>query len=174
MSKHRKHKRDYERYEEQPGFNQGNGNFNNLAGILGNIDINQITSLLNATGILGNNLNGFLGEEKVSNEGGSKDSLLNNIDITQLISQANELNSMINNSNEIIDEEQIEVQSSNRSKNGKERRNSSNNINNYSIPTGALNGDPITTLLNAIKPLVAQDKASILEKIMELYIQGKL
>ena len=173
MSKHKRRKTGQERNEDltESNYQGGNmdsfgGSMNNLAGILGNIDINQITSLLNASGILGNKGNTLLNEDKIKDTGReAKEGILNNLDISQLLSQANELNSIINMNN-YEDLEYEEEDSKHRTKQTYDREN--NNTNTQQI------GDPIVALLNVIKSLVTPDKAEIIDSIVGLYNQGKL
>ncbi|QGU94259.1 hypothetical protein GOM49_03245 [Clostridium bovifaecis] len=164
MAKHRKHKRDYNTsYDE---VNPGSGmNLNNLSSILGNIDINQIASLLNATGILGN-----LAPNQVSEDGSDTNQResdltgLNNIDFAQLLSQASNLNNMIMNNNEAASERS-------REKHGKGKGNKEGEERYTQQP---ITDDSVVMLLNAIKPMVNPERAQIIDKIVELYIQGKI
>lgn len=166
MAKHRKHKRDYDTNYEQ--VSPGNGiNLNNLSSILGNIDINQIASLLNATGILGNSGAGQ-SEENGLNANQRENSLLglNNIDFGQLLSQANVVNSMIMSNNEDNSNENRERHSKSKSSKYKEEE--------IRIEPMQESNDPVVVLLNAIKPMIAPDRALIIEKIVDLYVQGKI
>lgn len=162
MSKHRKH-RDYKNYDDL-GSNNGSDNFGGLSSLLGNIDINQIASLLSSTGIL-NGLN----SSNSNNNGEEKESITNilsNVDLGQLLSQATNLNSMIND-NEIREEEHVDRRS--RGKGSRERE----NIQLQGIGE-TQSGDSIVVLLNAIRPLVAPDKSEIIGRIVDLYVQGKI
>lgn len=168
MSKSRKHRRDNRDYDEINEFSNTNPGLGNLTSILGNIDINQITSLLNSTGIL-NNLsnNNSVNEDKSNGEQReSNGNLLNNIDIGQLLSQANALNNMIVNGNEPSVEEHRERHS--KSKPNKEKNYNQQQSFNQNKQ------DSITGLLNAVKHLVTPDKAEIIDRIIELYVQGKI
>jgi len=178
MSKHKRRKTGQERNEDltESNYQGGNmdsfgGSMNNLAGILGNIDINQITSLLNASGILGNKGNTLLNEDKIKDTGReAKEGILNNLDISQLLSQANELNSIINmNNNNNNDDNDLEYEEENSKHKTKQKYNrENNNINTQQ------SGDSIVNLLNVIKSLVTPDKAEIIDRIVGLYIQGKI
>lgn len=173
MSKHKKRKTGQERSDcgndgscQYGNGNNFGGNIGNLAGILGNIDINQITSLLNASGILGNKGTTSLNEEKIKDSGReAKENILNNLDISQLLSQANELNGIINMNN-YEDLEYEEEDSKHKTKQTYDREN--DNTNTQQI------GDPIVALLNVLKALVTPDKAQIIDKIVGLYIEGKI
>lgn len=176
MSKGRKHRKDNRNYDEMNEFNNMNPGLSNLASILGNIDINQITSLLNSTGIL-NSLsnNNSVNEDKSNGEQKeSSGNLLDNIDLGQLISQANTLNSMIvngnSNSNGNVNEPSGEER---RERHGKNKSNKERNYNQQQ-PLNQNKQDSVTGLLNAIKHLVTPDKAEIIDKIIELYVQGKI
>lgn len=174
MSKHKRRKTGQEindygnenscQYGGNP--NSFGGSINNLAGILGNIDINQITSLLSASGILGNKANTSLNEDKIKDIGReSKEGILNNLDISQLLNQANELNSIINMNN-YEDSEYEEENSKHKTKQKHDRENQ--NINTQQ------NGDSIVALLNVLKSLVTPDKAQIIDRIVGMYIEGKI
>jgi hypothetical protein len=168
MGKHKKHRSKYSRnYDE---VNEGNDlNVNNLSSILGNIDINQIASLLNTTGILDN----FAGNQadqdvssaaqRESNADGS-----NGIDFLQLLNQANNLNSMIVNNEENANEK-------GRNKHGKDKGNKGREMKeNYMEGSPQGTDDAVVMLLNAIKPMVNMERAQIIDKIVDLYIQGKI
>ncbi|MFU0824685.1 hypothetical protein [Clostridium sp.] len=166
MGKHRKHRSKYSKnYDE---VSAGNGlNVNNLSSILGNIDINQIASLLNTTGIL-DNFAGNQGNQDVSDTAQREINAdgVNGIDFLKLINQASNLNNMIMNNEENIDE---------KDRNEHDKENKRREIEeNYveGSPTGT--DDAVVMLLNAIKPMVNIEKAQILDKIIDLYIQGKI
>lgn len=164
MAKHRKHKGDYNtNYDE---VNPGSGiNLNNLSSILGNIDINQIASLLNATGILGNLTSNQVSEDGSNiNQRESDLTGLNNIDFAQLLSQANSLNNMIMNNSEAVNERS-------REKHGKGKGNKDGEERSVQQP---VTDDSVVMLLNAIKPMVNPERAQIIDRILELYIQGKI
>lgn len=164
MSRHRKH-RDYRNYDDLGNSNYGSENFGSISSLLGNIDINQIASLLSSSGIL-NNLN----SSNNTTEGQQKESIANilsNVDIGQLLSQASSLNNMMNNS-EVLEEEPRERHS--KSKNQKER----NNVQRQSQQPQVQSQDSIVVLLNAIKPLVTPDRGEIINRIIDLYVQGKI
>ncbi|KOA18212.1 hypothetical protein CLHOM_30900 [Clostridium homopropionicum DSM 5847] len=173
MSKHKRRKTGEGRNDCVSGTNcqcengsSFDGNMNNLAGILGNIDINQITSLLNASGILGNKGNTSINEDKIKDIGGEvKEGILNNLDISQLLSQANELNSIINMNN-YKDLEYEEEDSKHKTKQKYDRENDNTNT--------QQSGDSIVALLNVLKSLVTPDKAQIIDRIVGLYIEGKI
>lgn len=167
MSKHRRHSRDYANYDDLGNMNTGIGNLGSISSLLGNIDINQIASLLSSSGIL-NGLN----NPNSNTEGEQKEGLqniLNNIDIGQILSQATNLNNMMNSNinNEVQEEEPRERHSKSRPQ--KER----NSIQ-QQAHTQTQSQDSITVLLNAIKPLVTPERAEIINRIIELYIQGKI
>ena len=168
MGKHRKHKSKYSKnYDEVNG--GSDLNVNNLSSILGNIDINQIASLLNRTGIL-DNFAGNQADQDVSNTAQREINTdgINGIDFLQLLNQANNLNNMIMNNEENIDEKD-------RNKHSKDKENKGKEIEeNYMDGLPQITDDPVVMLLKAIKPMVNIEKAQILDKIIDLYIQGKI
>ncbi|KGM95858.1 hypothetical protein Z968_08155 [Clostridium novyi A str. 4552] len=221
MSKHRRSKKysgsydeineynDY-RYDDQYGnqYNNGEGDsvFNKLSSILGNIDINQITSLLNALGVISNSSGKSAEESDEKNNKKESNNLYDSdINIFELVSQAKAVNDMIMNDNaEIYNDENNqsdneesnnkylelkEEENNKRSKHGKKksRKNeenkkeeerekiSYNNTENmHEEDLKEHSNDPIVALLSAMQSLVMEDKAKIINKILELYIDGKI
>lgn len=166
MSKHRKHKREYRDYGEYDDISVGNNNFdiNSIASMLGNIDINQVASLLNVLGGFNNqaenNLNnseGFEGQkEAIKNQ-------LQEINIGELMNEAANINNTINNSL-MKNVEHEEKRKESKSKSKRKR--------NTEVIEG--NEDEIITLLNSIKSLVNEEKSQKLDKIIKIYIEGKV
>lgn len=168
MSKHRKHKREYRDYGEYDDISAGNNNFdiNSIASMLGNIDINQVASLLNILGGFNNqsenNLNnseGFEGQKEATKN------QLQDINIGELMNEAANINNAINNSlMQNVEREEKRKESKSKSKSKRKR--------NTEVIEG--NEDEIITLLNSIKSLVSEEKTQKLDKIINMYIEGKV
>ncbi|WP_242846048.1 hypothetical protein [Clostridium novyi] len=220
VSKHRKSKKYSRSYDEineynDYGYNDEYGNqymngendsvFNKLSSILGNIDINQITSLLNVLGVIGKTSGKSVAKNDEENSNKESDnSYDSDINIFELVSQAKAVNDMIMNenaeiyndennkvNNEEVDNEYLEVKEDNnkRSKHGKkkshkneeskreeekEKVNYDNSENIYENNLKEHSDDPIVVLLSAMQSLVVEDKARIINKILELYVDGKI
>ena len=221
MSKHRKSKKYSRSYDEineynDYGYNDEYGNqymngendsvFNKLSSILGNIDMNQITSLLNVLGVIGKTSGKSVAKNDQANSGKESDnSYDSDINIFELVSQAKAVNDMIMNENaeiyndennkvndEEVDSKYLEVKEENnkRSKHGKkkshkneeskreeeekEKINYDNSENMYQNNFKEYSDDPIVVLLSAMQSLVVEDKARIINKILELYVDGKI
>nr|WP_307897659.1 hypothetical protein [Clostridium botulinum] len=110
MSKHRRHKEYAGRYDdlnEYNGYNdpnaytgyENNNVLNKLSSILGNIDINQITSLLNAIGTFNKGDNSTNVDNSKESKKESDDSYNSDINLFDLVSQAKAVNDMIMNDN---------------------------------------------------------------------------
>lgn len=221
MSKHRKSKKYSTSYDEineynDYGYNDEYGNqyinsendsvFNKLSSILGNIDINQITSLLNVLGVIGKSSSKSVEKDnKENNKKESSNSYDSDINIFELVSQAKAVNDMIMNENaEIYNDENDKVndeksdnqyfevnneENIKRSKHGKKKSHKNeeskreeekekisyeNNQSVYEKNLKEYSDDPIVVLLSAMQSLVVEDKAKIINKILELYIDDKI
>lgn len=166
MGKHRKHKKNYDVEYVDSNYDDGM-NTNNLSSILGNIDINQIASLLSSAGIISND--SANNEDSSIDKGESNQAESNNIDIVGLLNKANNLNNMIMRDNLNLSEEFDDREDKRRTHNkSHDKRDDDKNTQLESFD------DSVVSLLKAIKPLVYPDKAQIIDKIIELYIQGKI
>nr|WP_307905976.1 hypothetical protein [Clostridium botulinum] len=109
MAKHRRHKEYTGRYDDlndYTGYNDPNAYtgydnnvLNKLSSILGNIDINQITSLLNAIGTFNKSDSSTNMDNSKESKKESDDSYNSDINLFELVSQAKAVNDMIMNEN---------------------------------------------------------------------------
>ncbi|AEB76793.1 hypothetical protein [Clostridium botulinum] len=210
MAKHRRHKEYTGRYDEfndYTGYNDPNGYtgydnnvLNKLSSILGNIDINQITSLLNAIGTFNKSDNSTNMDNSTESKKESDDSYNSDINLFELVSQAKAVNDMIMNENAGIynneenesdnkesdnreldeeNEDERNKHSKKKSRKDKEsRKEPKETINQFkqdSIKnTQEQSNDPVVTLLRAMQPLIVSDKAEIINKMLKLYMEGKI
>lgn len=162
MSKHKKHKREYRDYGDYEDISVGNNNFdiNSIASMLGNIDINQVASLLNVLGGFNNQSENNLNNSEVLE--GQQDNIKNqlqDINIGELFNEAANIN---NNLMKNVEHEERRKES--KSKNKRKRN----------IEVIEENEDEIITLLNSIKLLVNEEKSQKLDKIINIYKDGKV
>lgn len=207
MSKHRRNKEytgSYDNFNGYTGYNDANAYngydnnsvINKLSSILGNIDINQITSLLNAIGTL-NKSDASNDADLKKGKTDNGDPYNSDINLFELVSQAKAVNDMIMNDNAEVyqdkeasysdknyEENLEEVNVDERNKHGKKK--SRKNRDNKKEQNDTINedrqdgikyvksDDPIINLLNAMQPLIVPDKAEIIDKIAKLYMEGKI
>ncbi|KEI09225.1 hypothetical protein Z957_04685 [Clostridium sp. K25] len=206
MSKHRRHKEYAGRYDdlnEYNGYNdpnaytgyENNNVLNKLSSILGNIDINQITSLLNAIGTFNKGDNSTNVDNSKESKKESDDSYNSDINLFDLVSQAKAVNDMIMNDNAEVykneenqsynremneeNEDEKNKHSKKRSRKDKEsRKEQKETINEFKEDsmknTQEESNDPVVTLLRSMQPLIVPDKAEIINKMLKLYMEGKI
>ncbi|MCY6369660.1 hypothetical protein [Clostridium ganghwense] len=164
MAKHRKHKKEYRDYGEYDDISGPNNNFDisNLTSMLNNIDINQVASLLSSLGGLNNLIqNNSNGTENLESEKEAIQNGLQDINIGELISQAANINNSIMQQEDKFDKDKDKDK-----RKEKKRKKYDSKIDS--------NEDEIIKLLNAIKSIVNEERAEILERMAQMYKEGKI
>lgn len=160
MAKHRKNKKEYKDYGDYDDISVGNNSFdiNSIASMLGNIDINQVASLLNILGGFNNQSeNNLNNSDGVEGQNEAIKNQLQDINIGDLMNEAANINNSLMKNVE-RDEKRKESKS-------KRKRNTE---------VIEVNEDEIITLLNSIKSLVNEEKSQKLNKIINIYKEGKI
>ncbi|MCY6484449.1 hypothetical protein OW763_08870 [Clostridium aestuarii] len=179
MGKHKKQKkqkndyRDYNDYQESKGLS-GLGNFdiNSIASILGNIDIGKLSALLGGLG----GLNNQSGDNSVNTEELYEQSKiladkLKDVDINKLIKDTNTYDDdTINVNNEEMNKEYNYQDNEYEDRVVKQKtKKKKHSIKNYDEDS-----DSVVKLLGAIKSMVNDEKAEILEKIIQTYTKRNI